>query len=154
MADGQFQVYVSGARSTSDDWFAAMGAPDSDLPLLSEDQKFIARKFDVSESEYARGVLTEELGERRQIKRGEELGIGVAEILSAFGSQFLLRSVARAGVREKWIARIAAAGRVSEIEIPLEFAGNSIDLADRAVRERLKEHLADELHLHGVSANS
>src|ERR1700734_3521314 len=154
MADGNFQVYVSGATSNSDDWYAAMDAPEADLPALNEDQKSVARKFDISETEYARGVLTHDLGEKRQIRRGERVGQYISSILDALGSGYVLASLIHKGTDDVWIGKIETPSQTVFVRIPLELADDVVDFGNPNTIEQLKSVVGSELGVHSLSATS
>lgn len=154
MAGEQFRVLVSGATSSADDWFAAMNAPETDLPALNEDQKSVAQKFKISEAEYARGVLTHELGEKRQMRRGEKLGLCISSILGTLGSGYRLISLTYKGVDDVWIGSIETPMRTGLVRIPLDLADDVVDFGNPGMIERLKNIVTHDLDVQSVSAIS
>lgn len=139
--DSQFQVFVSGVSGGSaDDWARAQSAPDSELPQLSEQQKDIARRMGIPETEYARGVLVNKYSEERQRDRGKKLGEHIDKILYGLGSSYYqLQALVREGVKFRWIARIMTPQGVKNVAIPFEIADDVIDSGAVQDIERLKE---------------
>jgi hypothetical protein len=154
MATEQFRVLVSGATSSADDWFAAMNAPEADLPVLNEDQKSVAQKFEISEAEYARGVLTHDLGEKRQMLRGERLGAYISSILSTLGPGYGLVSLIYKGVDDIWIGSVQTPMGIGAVRIPLELADDVLDFGNPSMIERLKDRVTHDLGVQSVSATS
>jgi hypothetical protein len=154
MESRQFQVFVSGSPSSADDWARAMQAPDDSLPQLTDEQRSVATKFGMTESEYARGVLVGEIGDRRQISRGERLGMLIGQLLNGLGPEYTLRAILLKGMEDAWRARIQARERVINVPIPLDLADDALDSGDVATVEKLKNYLLRGLDRSDVSAAS
>jgi hypothetical protein len=134
-----FQVFVSGVAGGSDvDWARAENAPDSELPQLSEQQRDIARRMEIPEAEYARGVLVNKYSEERQRDRGKKLGEHIDLILRGLGDSYRLDAMVREGAKLRWIARIAVAEDVKKIAIPFAVADDVLDSGAVQDIERLK----------------
>jgi len=69
MGGTPFEISVSDYTSSVEEYRRAERAPKSELPVLSDDQKEVARRFKISEEEYARGVLAGIYGRERQRNR-------------------------------------------------------------------------------------
>jgi hypothetical protein len=147
MATQDFRVFVSGGTVTLDAWRQAMSAPESDLPPLSEAQKEAARFVRMGEPEYARGVLADELGSKRQQEKGRRLGEIIGEILDQSGKRWRLDSLVRKGVRFQWTARFEGAGSDREVEIPFDLANDVVEGGDPYSKSRLARLLAGKLEL-------
>jgi hypothetical protein len=145
MATQGFQVYVSGGFVSLDDWRQAMTASEQKLPKLSENQREAARFVGMAESEYARGVLADDLGRSRQQEKGKRLGHAIGELLARLGQAWRLESITRVGVEFKWVARLEGKGSGLELEVPLDLADDIIDSGDRGARSRLEEILRTRL---------
>jgi hypothetical protein len=137
MATQGFQVHVSGGTVSIDAWRRAKDAPEMDLPSLSDAQKEAALKVGMEESEYARGILADELARRDQQEKGRRLGEIITDFLKAAGQDWELSSLVRKGVGQVWVAHFEASGRVSEIEIPLELADDVVDSGEQFSKARL-----------------
>jgi hypothetical protein len=134
-----FQVFVSGvAGGSDDDWARAEGAPDSELPQLSEQQKDIARRMEIPEAEYARGVLVNKYSEERLRDRGEKLGVQIDLLLRLLGASYVLQALVREGAKLRWLAIIATPEGVKKVAIPFEAADDVIDSGAVQDIERLK----------------
>jgi hypothetical protein len=147
MATQDFRVYVSGGTVTLDDWGQAMAAPEEQLPELDEAQKEAAKFVRMGEQKYARGVLAEQLGKKRQEEKGRRLGELIGSMLERTADGWILDSLVRKGAELKWIARFTAEGRGREVEIPLELADDAVDSSDRYSRIKLEEILKQRLDL-------
>ena len=80
-----FTVRVSDFTTSIEEWDRAQRAPRSELPNLSAEQKDVARKFGITEEEYARSVLAGRYGNERMNTRARHLGKEVQRILGTFG---------------------------------------------------------------------
>ena len=63
------EVFVRGARSSSQDWSAAQRVPLNELPVLDEQQKAEARRGNVSEETYARTLYAQQLTGQATLRR-------------------------------------------------------------------------------------
>ena len=145
MATQGFQVFVSGGHVSLDDWRQAMVSPEQELPQLSENQREAARFVGMAESEYARGVLADELGRNRQQGKGRKLGQVISDLLDRLGPGWKLDSLTRNGTEFVWVARVKGRGHEVEAEIPLDLADDVVDSSDLSPRSRLEELLRARL---------
>ena len=70
------EIAVQGWRANAAEWDAARAIPFQDLPALTDEQRQVARKLDISEEDYARSVLAG--------RRTQEVLVRKAEALAAF----------------------------------------------------------------------
>jgi hypothetical protein len=145
MATQDFRVYVAGGTVSLDAWRQAMEATERQLPPLSEAQREAARIIEMSEPEYARGVLADQIGKERQQEIGRRLGTVVGEILDRIGPGWKLESLVRKGADFVWLARIESAGLAEEVEIPVDLADDVVDSGEAASRNRLERLLSGKL---------
>jgi len=145
MAMAHFNVVISGASSSVEDWQKASNAPKTELPKLNAEQKEVARKMAISEEEYARGVLVSQYGENRHRKRGETLGRRIEEILGGVGEPYWLEALIREGAKRRWVARINTPHEPKNIAIGFELADDVIDSAAVQDLERLKSLILESL---------
>jgi len=138
MATPHFNVFVSGVTGSVEDWQKAMNAPKTELPKLTAQQREIARRMNISEEEYARGVLVGQYGEEREQRRGKTLGSRVEEILEGLGQAYSLDALIREGVKDRWVARINTPNEPKNVAIGLDLADDVIDFATMQDIERLR----------------
>jgi hypothetical protein len=139
MATQDFQVYIQGTGGGSpEDWKRAMHAPEQDLPKLSKEQAEIAKRMEIAEKDYARGVLAGAYAEERNKLRGEQLGKYISQVLSGSGSEYALTAVIRQGTDFRWVARIETPTGVKSVTIPLDLADDVIDSAMPGILEKLR----------------
>ena len=138
MAASHFSVFVSGVTGSVEDWRKAKNAPMEELPELNDEQKEVARKMEMSEEEYARGVLVAQYGEQRQKERGEKLGKKVEEILGRLGGTYRLEALVREGVKGRWVARIETPSESKSVAVGQELADDLIDSGTVQDGERLR----------------
>jgi hypothetical protein len=145
MATEEFRVYISGGTVSLDDWRLAMSADDRELPELNEAQKEAALKIGIDEPEYARGVLAESIGEKRERERGRQFGALLSEILDRVHKGWRLESLIRKGVDSVWVIRLEAAGSTREIKIPFDFVDEAVDFKASFGKIRLENFIAAQL---------
>lgn len=133
-----FKVFISGASNSAEEWKEALEAPPTALPTLDEEQKEAARRFQVSEEEYARGVLAGKLGERRHAQRAEVLGRAVEAILEGLGQEYQLDAILRQGTEFRWVFRIETPQGLRNVAVPLNLADDVIDSGLVDTLEQLK----------------
>jgi len=104
-----------------------MEAPVTELPQLSDAQKEMARRFEVTEEEYARGELASIYSQQRLKAKGERLGSVVREILQNLGRAGSLVAVLYEGGKSRWILRIEMDSGVRNIALPYELVDDVVD---------------------------
>jgi hypothetical protein len=150
MATENFRVYISGGTVSLDAWRLAKEALESDLPELSEGQKEAAQMIGMAEPEYARGVLAEAIGERRQQEIGRQLGQVIGEIIDRAGLGWKLELLARRGAESIWVAGFDLDGQATQIEIPLDLAEGVVGPQGSLGRNRLERLILTELDTSAV----
>jgi hypothetical protein len=141
MSAQQFEVFISGSTSSVEEWKRALEAPREELPELDSEQREFAKRFKISNEEYARGVLAGRFGEARQKIRGQKLGEWVTSLLQGFGESYKLVAVLREGVKFRWVLRIDTPQGVRNVAVPLDLADDVIDSGLADVLEELKQRL-------------
>jgi hypothetical protein len=95
----------------------------------------------MEESEYARGVLADDLGRNRQQEKGRKLGQVISGLLDELEPGWKLDSLIRRGTEFMWIARVDGKGHEVEVETPLDLADDVVDSESLSPRNRLEELL-------------
>lgn len=136
MKEASFDVHVPDFTSSVEEYHRAQLAPRSELPKLGEEEKEIARKFKISEEEYARGVLAGLYGRERKMARARRLGEAIQEILEGLGGHDHVLSVLCDVDRSRWMVTIQTREGVRNVAVPLELAD---DVIDWSLREKIDE---------------
>lgn len=147
MGDAPFEVVVTDYSASVNESRRAQAAPKSELPVLTDDQKAVARGFKISEESYARGVLAGIYGRERQQARGKRLGEGVQKIVDELGVGGRVVRVTYQMDRLRWLVSIEAPGQTLGVAIPRELADDVLDSALREQVEELKTRVAASLGL-------
>jgi len=137
----KFEVFVSDHSSSIEEWKQAMAARRSELPPLSEQQREVARKFGVTDEEYARGVLAGQYGEKRMRSRGERLGELVETILQGLGPAYRLAAIKAEMFNGRWVCRIETPEKIANVAVPRELADDVLDSGVMEEIDRLKNCL-------------
>jgi len=137
-AGSKFEVHVSGYRSSAEEWKRAFEAIASELPPLTDQEREIARRFQVSEEDYKRGKLAGILGQKGLEVRGHAFGDQVQYILSGLGDGYHLKAVFWEGQKLRWILRIETPHKLVAVAVPFELADDVLDSAAIQDIERLK----------------
>lgn len=138
MAEPDFQIFVSDLASTPEEWGQALNAPSKDLPELSEEQKAVAKKFGISNEDYARGLKAGLLGNARQRKRAEALGEEVKRIITGLGQQYRLLAVFWEESRLRWLLRVQTPDKIVGVPVSFELADDVLDSGILSEIERLR----------------
>ena len=142
MKEARFDVQVPDYTSSVEEYHRAQLAPRSELPKLCEEEKQIARKFKISEEEYARGVLAGLYGRERKMARARRLGEAVQGLLEGLGDGHRVLSVLSDVDRSRWIVAIQTPEGVRNVVIPLELADDVLDWSLREKIDELRSRLA------------
>jgi len=128
MADAG-RVFVHAATSTAEEWKRALEAPEADLPKLTEEQKDSAKRFGISEEEYARGVLAGDLGKKRLEEFGHRLRELALQTLARLGTGYDVKAVIFEGFKMRWIVRVQLpSGQLRNLDIPDDLAEEVLGL--------------------------
>jgi hypothetical protein len=140
-----FQILIPGHSVSVDEWRRASTASTSELPTLSEDQKEVARKFGVTEEEYARNVLAASYGRQRMRQRAQRLGEAVQEVLEQLGGTYRVTAVRRDMDRLGWIVRIETQRKDVDVFVSQELTDDLLDSGSNEERERLRLRVVSSL---------
>ncbi len=143
--EAKFEVFVSGYSTSLEEWKRALRAPLSELPELNVWQKEIARKFGISEEEYARSHLSSLYGQERMRSRARELGKAVEEILESLGHACQLTAVVAELSKERWVLRIQTPQKIVSVAVPRDLADDVVDSDTVQDKDRLEALLVSSL---------
>lgn len=152
MQNSHFQIVLSKPSASAQEWRRALAAPSSELPPLSEEQKEVARKFNVTEEEYARNVLAGCYGQQSMRKRAQQLGEAVQSLLAELGGGRVI-AVVRETDRPGWIVRIETRQRDVDVFVSRELADDLLDSGSGEERERLRARVASSLEEHDLTVS-
>ena len=80
------EIHVDGNRSSSENWMQARTVPPQELPQLSAEQRAVAAKFGMKESDYARQLLAINLG-RKDLEKKAERAERAARLIERLASE-------------------------------------------------------------------
>ena len=136
-----FEILVLGATGTPQEWGRALQTPASELPVLDAAQRESARRRGLPEQEYARGVLLEQLAERRWEERGRALAGVVREILRPLESEQRLIAVLAEIPSKRWTLRFETRGRLRDVHVAQDLAEDVLTYNAVEDREKLRAML-------------
>jgi hypothetical protein len=145
MGGTSFEISVSDYTSSVEEYRRAETAPKSELPKLSDDQKAVARRFKITEEEYARGVLAGIYGRERQRARGRQLGELTQNMLAELGRSDQVVHVAYEMDKVRWVVSIKASNGIAQVAIPRELASDLLDSGLTEYERELKSRVARAL---------
>ena len=137
----EFEVHIRSNSSAAEEWKRAMEAPVTELPQLSDAQKEMAKRFEVTEEEYARGELASIYSRQRLKVKGERLGSIVGEILQNLGRAGRVAAVLYEGGKLRWIIRIEMSSGVRNIALAYELVNDVIDSELFQAHQELRQTL-------------
>ena len=146
MGSAGFDIVVLGATGSPQDWGRALQAPTSALPALDAAQRQSAKRRGVSEQDYARGVLLEQLAEQRWQQRGLALGEMVREAVKPLESEYRLRAVVAEVQRKRWTVRfVDNQGRVLDVHLDEDLVEDLLSFNAAEDKEKLRIKLLNGL---------
>jgi hypothetical protein len=138
MKSEAFQIHIPDHSSSVAEWRKAQQAAQSELPQLTAEQKEVARKFGITEEEYARNVLAGLYGRQRMRDRAQALGEAVQDVLEGRGRGERVTALFRDMDRLAWVVRIETRERDVDVLVSQELADDLFDSGSEAERERLR----------------
>jgi len=148
MKNSDFEVMVSDHSTSVEEWDRAQRAPRSELPKLSADQKDMARKFGISEEEYARSVLAGVYGDERMKSRARQLGQIIQRIAGTLGKgEYRVKAVVAEMFKSRWGVSLRGHGTQVNVAIPRELADDVLDSYTTDDITELKKKLVAGLQL-------
>jgi hypothetical protein len=134
-----FQVVVSSFVQSVGEWKRILEADDADtVSQLTEDERVIAKKLGVQESELVSKIKTGQYGQLRLRAKGLDLGERVTAILQALGSKYRLVAVLWEQSKARWVLRIEAADKIANVPIAAELADDVVETGSEQDLDRLK----------------
>jgi len=140
-----FEVYIPDYSSSVAEWRRAQHAPPSELPELTAEQKEVARKFGITEEEYARNVLAGQYGRQRVRQRAQALGEAVQEVLNHLGRMYRVIAVSRDMDHPGWVVRIETQKEDVDVFVSQELADDLFDSSSGGEKERLRRRVVSSL---------
>jgi len=144
-----FEILLSGGNVSVADYCHAMSAPKSALPKLTEVQKFVVKKMGIPEEEYRRGVLADQLGDRRMEAQARKLGEVVQAILDESNAGHKVKRVRSSMVALRPLWHVAVTG--VNAEIPINEWNIDPSLLGSEEGGTIKRSLKRVLHMFGLA---
>ncbi len=156
MADQGFQIQIMSDSMSPVEWKRAMTAPDSELKTvlpLSEEQKEVAKKFEMSEEEYARAELARVYGQRGLRERAQRLGAIVAKMLAEVSPKSRLAAVRYEGTELRWVLGVETPQGTRNLSVSRDLIDDVLDSELFEEMQRLRSHLKNGLSLEKASGD-
>lgn len=122
-----------------------MAAPVSELPPLTDAQKDVARKFKVTQEEYARNVLASAYGRDRMRKRAQDLGEAVQAVLQSVDPRCRVIAVIRDLDRLGWMIRVETPPKDIGVLVSQELVDDLLGSGAEREKERLRMRIVSSL---------
>ncbi len=147
MQNTAFQIIVPEYSASVEEWRRAQAVPPSDLPALTDEQKAVARKFNITDEEYARNVLAGAFGRERVRQRAQQLGEAVQAMLEQLGAGGRVISISRDVDRLGWIVKVETPREDVSVFVSQELADDLLDGGGQVERQRLRARVVASLGL-------
>jgi len=150
MQGQQFEIHIRSNSSTAEEWKRAMEASAEELKKhpLNEWQKETAKRFGITEEEYARGELAGVYGRQGLENVGRELGLIIERLLAEIGDVYHLQALLYEGAKFRWIARVEASRGTRNLSIQGDLVDDVVDSelyeSIQALKQRLMEGLVEQ----------
>lgn len=147
MSSPSFDIVVSDYSTSVEERRRAQTASKSELPELNEAQRDVARKFGISEEEYARSVLAGRYGVRRLRTRARKLGEEIEKFVLELSAECRVVRVVADMARERWVILIQTPTRQFGMTVPREVGDDFLDFETIEAIEELKARVKFSLGL-------
>jgi hypothetical protein len=148
MRNSDFEIIVSDHTTSVEEWDRAQRAPRSELPKLDGEQKDMAKKFGISEEEYARSVLAGLYGDERMKSRARRLGQVIQRMLGGLGKgPYRVTAVVAEMFKGRWVVSLRGDDTRVNVAIPRELADDVLDSYTTDDITELKRKLVAGLRL-------
>ncbi len=147
MQGQQFEIHIRSNSSTPDDWKRAMDASAEELKKhpLDEWQKETAKRFGITEEEYARGELAGVYGRQRLESVGQDLGRIIERLLAEISDEYRLQALLYEGAKSRWIARVESSQGTRNLSIQRDLVDDVVDSELYESIQELKRRLIEGL---------
>jgi hypothetical protein len=126
------EVSVYGSRVFDEDWREAQHRPTNALPELTPAQRNTAKQLHVSEEDYARMFLAQQLSADRLVEKTAEFGNLLERSIQARGIDASVRSIKLDDLHQRYEVEVQANGT----QVPLTIDGQLVqDLLERGSAE-------------------
>lgn len=117
------EIAVDGWRSGAADWDAVRNLPEDKLPPLSKEQKEVARKLGIPETDYARSALAGERSRESLLAKTERLARVLSKIFREMNVPAKIESVTLRTFHERFDVLLT----IGTHSIPLRIAEGIVD---------------------------
>lgn len=144
---GSIEIIVTGQSTSVDEWARANRADENELPMLSNDQKSFARKFGLSEVDFARSVLAGRYGSEKRAAEASRFAGLLREAVVGLpgGSEIEIDQVVFSTFDRRFFCHLREGSREFSFEIGSSFVADHLDSGDHKLRESLKQVLAERV---------
>ncbi len=111
------EIAVQGWRASASDWDAVRGIPPRDLPTLTDEQREVARKLGVAETDYARSVLAGKRTQEVLLQKAEALAAFLENRITEEGRQVRVARVVLDVVEHRFIVELDVNGKPRVLRI-------------------------------------
>lgn len=148
MRNSDFEIIVTDHGTSVEEWDRAQKAPRSKLPKLSAEQRDTAKKFGISEEDYARSVLAGLYGDERMKSRARRLGQVVQRVVGMLGrGPYRVKAVVAEMFKDRWVVSLRGDDTQVNVAIPRELADDVLDSYTTDDVAELKRKLVASLPL-------
>jgi len=120
----EFEVIAAGIPATTQEYVAAMHAPLSELPPLSESEQLQIERLHLNAETRRRHIEMRRLAKEREQREGQALGITLQDMIHQLGSDFVVTSLQRVSSRpsgpDAWFIRLLGDSREVQFSMELE----------------------------------
>lgn len=121
------KIIVNGSPTGLEDFARAKRAKQEELPVLSNAQREMVRKFRISEEEHARTVLAQQYGSQRIIERAERFVSKFNNVLLGSHISGQIVRLERLPGEHIWVADVAMQSMAGSVRISGELFDDVVD---------------------------
>ncbi len=131
------EIVVDGWRSSGADWDAVRNIPMEQLPVLSEEQRQVAKKLGIPEQDYARSVLAGERNREALLVKTERLARLLEQRLGKPGAKVRINRVVLRTFEDRFDVELQIDGRGVPLRIEETLVNDYFDSGSLDAEERL-----------------
>ena len=121
------EIAVDGWRASAADWEAVRNLPAEEVPRLTDEQREVARKLGVPETDYARSALAGKRTQTVLLQKTEQLGRFLDRRLRAAGRNGEVQRVILRTLEHRFDVTAQLNGRVLQLRIDEDLVDDFFD---------------------------
>jgi hypothetical protein len=139
------EIIVEGWRAGKEERDAAKSVPASDLPILTDEQKMVAKKMGISEDAYARSTYAGRQNQDRLTDKTKRFARVLEKRLAPLSEGARIDRVRLVTIEHEYRIDISANGKIIHFRVPEEMVDDLIEGGSASIEEQIANRLENVL---------